>query len=192
MHSAPPLCGIFIGGQSRRMGGHPKGLLSHPKTGQPLLAYLRDLAAQAGLDCVLVGQRPEYAHFGLPMLADTPAHIGPLGGLFALLSSSASGALVLSCDLPSLSFELLLRLSTEDFSFCDVLAPQRDGRFEPLFARYHPAALPALTAAIAAGERSFQQLFRRLRVARFAISKSEERELDDWDNLQDVPLALRP
>jgi len=131
------LCGIFVGGQSRRMGGHPKGLLPAPEAApavkpaaqtpapdsgpllgpapaQTLVARLAGLATAQGLPVVLVGTRPEYAGLGLPLLADRPPGHGPLGGLAALLlaatESGHDGAIALSCDLPFLGAGLLGRL----------------------------------------------------------------------------------
>src|SRR4051812_34952762 len=52
-HTRQPLCGLFIGGQARRMGGVAKGLLAAPDTGEPLVARLRRHAESLGLRCVL-------------------------------------------------------------------------------------------------------------------------------------------
>lgn len=180
------LCGIFVGGASRRMGGSPKGLLLHPATGQPLALHLASLATQAGLACVLVGQRPEYSHLGLPMLEDRPPGIGPLGGLLALLEAASDGALALSCDLPYVTLGLLRRLLAAAAPELDVVAPQRGGRWEPLCAVYRPSVLPVLRQAVGEGERSFQRLLLRLRVAALPLSAEEHRQLDDWDCPQDL------
>ncbi len=178
------------------MGGYPKGLLPDPASGRPLVQRLCALAQQAGLDCLLVGQRAEYLALGLPMLADRPAGIGPLGGLSALLHAAREkdrdGVVALSCDLPYLSPALLSRLllPAAELADCDVLAPQRQGRFEPLCARYQPTVLPVLRQALDAEERSFQKLLRRLRVRALSLSPAEAHELDDWDEPKD--LAPRP
>jgi molybdopterin-guanine dinucleotide biosynthesis protein A len=193
-----PLCGIFIGGNSTRMGGYPKGLLPDPVTGQPLVLRLLGLAEGAGFPCVLIGKRAEYATLGRPMLADCPSGVGPLGGLSALLQAIGErpGALALSCDLPHLSGELLRRLASPllaaEPSDWDVLAPRRQGRWEPLCACYKGSVLPVLEQALAAEERSFQQLYRRLRVAPLPLLAAEHRELDDWDEPGEVPAELRP
>lgn len=187
-----PLCGIFIGGASRRMGGRPKGLLRDPETGQTLVARLAALIAQRGLPCVLVGQRPEYAALGMPMLADCPAGIGPLGGLAALLRAAPHSALALACDLPYLKATLLDRLLWADLGGCDVVAPARQGRWEPLCAHYKAAALPSLEQALSVGERSFQRLFLRLRVVALPLDDLEQHELDDWDEPLDLVRGRDP
>lgn len=188
IRDAAPRCGIFIGGQSSRMGGRPKGLLREPATGQTLVARLIGQAQGLGLDCVLVGQRPEYASFGLPMLKDDPPGIGPLGGLSSLLTGATQGALALSCDLPYLSQALMARLISVDRAGCDVVAPRRGDRFEPLCALYLPSVLSPLRQAIERREHALQRLLSGLRVKTLPLTDEEERQLDDWDSPADIPV----
>jgi molybdopterin-guanine dinucleotide biosynthesis protein A len=125
--------GIFVGGASSRMGS-PKGLLE--VDGDPLAARLARLArALDPSEVVLVGERDEYAHLGLPMLRDGGSRgpltgAGPLGGLVSLLEHAGPRwALALSCDLPFVSVELLRALAGAPDAA--VVAPVRQGRLEP-------------------------------------------------------------
>lgn len=193
--------GIFIGGAARRMGGIPKGLLPDPAAGVPLVTRLAGLLGEVGADCVLVGERPEYRTLGLPMLADSPPGIGPLGGLAALLEAGAagghSGVLALACDLPAVPLPLLSRLAASDGanpSDYDALAPRQapGAPWEALCARYQLTALPHLRQALTAGERSFQALFRRLRIRELPLNAAERTCLTDWDEPTDLPPGVRP
>lgn len=131
-----PVCGLFVGGQARRMGRVAKGLLPAPDTGEPLVIRLRQKAESLGLRCVLVGEAPAYAGLGLPMLADDPPGIGPLGGLRALLGAAAGApVLALACDLPFVSRELLGLLA----AFCPPEIDRADGTL-PLRAPFAAAA----------------------------------------------------
>lgn len=194
MRDPAPLCGIFVGGASRRMGGAPKGLLPAPDTGEPLVLRLRRIATEAGLRPVLVGRAEAYAALGLPVLADDPAGVGPLGGLAALLRAAGElGAVALSCDLPHLTAATLGRIREAPVlpvpgGRWDVVAARRgpEAPWEPLCARYAPSALPILSAALAAGERSFQGLFRRLAVVPLALAPEALTELADWDEPGDI------
>lgn len=174
------------------MGGVAKGLLPAPDGGAPLVTRLRQLAESLGLRCVLVGQAPAYGGLGLPMLADDPPGIGPLGGLRALLGAAAGApVLALACDLPYVSAALLKKLSVApelevNQPPYDVRAARRQERWEPLCAWYAPSVLPALDRALAAGERSFQALLRRLHVHELPLSAAEAAELTDWDAPGDI------
>lgn len=198
--AASPLCGVFIGGQSRRMGGRPKGLLPAPDTGEPLVLRLTRLAHGLGLEVRLVGESPAFTEQaralrelqGLIVLPDRPAGIGPLGGLHALLDEAAPrDAVVLACDLPHLSAPLLQRLLPPLEPGFDARVPRREAAggttgWEPLCARYGASALPALQEALAQGVRSFHGLLARLRVEALELDAAGQRGLADWDSPEDV------
>ncbi len=184
------LCGIFVGGRARRMGGIAKGLLPAPDSGEPLVARLARLISELGCEPVLIGEEPRY-RAALPSLrtvADLPPSIGPLGGLAGLLEAAHEGtALALACDLPAVSRNLLERL-VQSGSHAPVLAPRsQPGLWQPLCARYDAAALRApLAQAIARGTRSFQALFAELAVEELPLSEAELAELIDWDEPEDL------
>jgi molybdopterin-guanine dinucleotide biosynthesis protein A len=172
------------------MGGAPKGLLLAPDSGEPLLVRSCRLVRSLGLSPCLVGNAEPYRALvpELVRIADSPAGIGPLGGLLGLVQS-AHGApvLALACDLPRLS-EALLRKLVSTHADADVLAPRNElGLWEPLCARYDAARVTApLQTAIAAGVRSFQRLFVGLQVAELPLSEAERADLVDWDSPEDI------
>lgn len=203
--------GVLVGGRSSRMGGQPKGLLHVPGSDESLVVHALRVGAEAG--CAprwLVGDLDVYDELALAheselgasfadgaepafrgRLQDDPAQVGPLGGLRALLlAASANGlphVIVVACDMPHLTPALLTALR-EHPSLDAVLAARRgaDAPWEPLLARYRPALLlPAVDAALAAGERSFQKLLLRVTVTEFQ-APGLERALLDWDRPEDV------
>lgn len=103
--------GVFVGGQSSRMGS-PKGLLPMPGAeGVCVLEHLLSTAERAQMFPVfLVGDASPYAALlsRLPhevtLLDDDPAGVGPLGGLAALLKAcaqtDAAGVIAVACDMP--------------------------------------------------------------------------------------------
>lgn len=197
---ASPLCGVFIGGQSRRMGGRPKGLLPAPLTGEPLVVRLTRLLRELGLEVRLVGESPAFAEqartlpelSSLAVVPDRPPGIGPLGGLHALLTEAAPrDVVVLACDLPYLSPALLSRLLPPLPPGIDARVPRREvdgdrAGWEPLCARYGAQALPVLRQALAEGVRSFHGLLSRLRVEALELDAAGQRCLADWDSPEDV------
>jgi molybdopterin-guanine dinucleotide biosynthesis protein A len=182
--------GIFVGGQSRRMGGAPKGLLLAPGSGESLIARLARVGRDAGLEPILVGSA-ELGELGasLPRISDREPRVGPLSGLASLLERAGSRrCIVVACDMPRVSAALLARLQHESPDAA-VLAPRdvATGKWEPLCARYDPTVVaPVLASAIKAGARSFQELFRELSVVELALSESERDDLQDWDTPEDI------
>jgi molybdopterin-guanine dinucleotide biosynthesis protein A len=186
----PPLLAIFVGGASRRMGGHPKGLLRAPEGGS-IVERWRSLAPAAGLSAsVLVGEAGAYAHLGIQSIADEIPEAGPLGGLVGVLRLRPEAQVVaVACDMPYVTADLLRRLAFSEVE-ARVLAPWRDDRYEPLFARYDrarvlPLAERQLTGG-ASGDRSLQKLLREAGAQRFALSEQEWPLLADWDEPADT------
>ena len=191
-----PLVGLFVGGLGSRLGGAAKGNLENgagERVIERLIAACREALGDSEL--VLVGASDAYAELGLPALPDTPAGVGPIGGLRALLlAAEARGVphvIALACDLPYVGAPLIHRLATETLDAA-FLAP-RDGAFwQPLLARYETqAALAAVEAALAHGEHALKSIAARLgESARpLSIDEGERLELRDCDSPADLAAA---
>ena len=98
---------VLAGGQSRRMG-RDKALL--PLGGQTLIERVLAAAHPLGYPRVIIGDPTAYAHFGLPVHPDRRPSLGPLGGLYTALSTTATPVLLLACDLPFLTPDFLRHL----------------------------------------------------------------------------------
>jgi molybdopterin-guanine dinucleotide biosynthesis protein A len=154
---------VLVGGRSSRMG-FDKALL---RWGSATLVERVASAARAAAGSVtLVGAPERYAHLGYPTLADAEANRGPLGGIVAALAAtSADWNLILACDMPNVSAELLKGLFTAAEAGCaevDCVAPVHEAGTEPLCAVYHRRALPALRAALDANRLKMQAIVRSL------------------------------
>jgi molybdopterin-guanine dinucleotide biosynthesis protein A len=73
-----------------------------------------------------------------------------LGGLHAALSAtSAEWNVLVACDMPAVTSQLLEELlAAAEASGADALVPETAGGLEPLCAVYHARLLPAVEAAI--------------------------------------------
>lgn len=193
-----PLCGIFIGGAAKRMGGYPKGLLpiagAAPGTVEPIVLGLRRLAESVDLDTVLVGKHAAYQHLSIPHLGDEPEGIGPMGGLRTLLlAAKGREVIALACDMPFVSKQILERLLAVDLTAADVAAVQTEpgAPLESFLARYRPTVRSHLEQAIASGEHSLQRVLRGLRVKTLLLSEEERRVAKDWDRWEEVPDSVK-
>ncbi len=168
------------------MGGQPKGLL-RVADGGSIVERWRELATAVGLPSVLVGEAGAYAHLRMETIADEIPGAGPLAGLVGLLRSRREAEVIaVACDMPHVTADLLKRLA---FSETDaaVLAPRRDNRYEPLFARYDRArALPLAERQLAGADRSLQKLLRDAGAQPLPLSDEEWAQLADWDAPADV------
>lgn len=150
---------VLAGGQSSRMGADKALLLLDDRTViECILDVLEDVAA----DVFIVGERPEYHTFGVPVYPDRVSGAGPLAGLeTALRLAKHDRVLLTGCDMPFLNVGLLRAMADVPFTG-DALVPVRrvDGalRPEPLHAIYRKQSLVVIQERLAGGQRSLQRL----------------------------------
>lgn len=186
----PLAVGILVGGQGSRLGGVAKGLLpgrNQVPIIEQLLAELDAAIPQAPV--YLLGSKPEYAHLHLPYLTDSPSNVGPLGGLNALLQTSAAEVVLLGCDMPFVTRELIGRLLAAPC--LTAVATKADAvHFEPLFSRFNVrATLPVVQRLLSQCRYSLQGVLTELHADVLAIDPHEAAQLRDWDTPEDVELG---
>jgi molybdenum cofactor guanylyltransferase len=145
---------IIAGGQSRRMG-KPKLFLDY--RGNTFIAHLL-LQLQQQVNSVMIAGAPDprqLADLGVPVLADTEADIGPLGGIAtALAQACREWLLIVPCDNPLLPANYAVRLLTAARSQSSPLAyVRKQGRVQPLYAIIRKDLLASLERYLASGER---------------------------------------
>lgn len=109
--ASPPITAVILaGGRSSRMGSD-KALLAW--RGRPFVAHivaaLQSQVARIAINC---NSPADFAHFGLPLIADSIIErCGPLAGISAALAANSTAlTLVVPCDNPLLSPQLVERL----------------------------------------------------------------------------------
>jgi molybdopterin-guanine dinucleotide biosynthesis protein A len=130
---------LLTGGASRRMGQDKSALFSASLAAR--LAAVTDAAFEVGP-----------GRTSLPCIAD-PGH-GPLAALAAAAPSAPTAALVLACDMPFVTEDLLRWLAG-----CEGTAvPIVDQRIQPLCARYSAADVQRSIEVVEAGGRAMRAL----------------------------------
>jgi molybdopterin-guanine dinucleotide biosynthesis protein A len=175
---------VLVGGASTRMG-RDKALL--PYRGATLVRHVAALVEAAAGSVTLVGSRDGHAGLGYPLIPDNFPGCGPLAGLQAALAASpAEWNLVVACDMPVLTVDLLARLlEAAAASGADALVPvSPGGRPEPLCAVYRRELARPLALALARGVRKVSEALAGLRVALWPVSDPERFENlntpEDW------------
>ncbi len=131
---------ILAGGRSSRMGTD-KGLMHFQE--RPLISHVIDVLRSLEIENILIiTQHGAYEQFGYPCFPDLIQDKGPLGGIYAgLIHSAATKNLVLACDMPFLTKELLSAL-IYNMGIEDALITQHQGKAEPLCSIYASTCIP--------------------------------------------------
>jgi molybdopterin-guanine dinucleotide biosynthesis protein A len=132
--------------------GAPKALLD--VGGRPMIGHVADTVARVVSRVTIVSDRPEELTFlGLPVIPDVHHASGPLGGLHAALTAARTeAALIVSCDLPFLTPDLLSGLIRRH-GRKPATVPRTD-RLHPVCAVYDRRLAEPAARSLAEGRRS--------------------------------------
>ena len=190
MHLSPelpsrlPLGVVLAGGASRRFGS-PKALA--PVDGVRMVDRVLDAMFAAVPDVIVNANEPDlFADLGLNLRMDDVHGFGPLAGVLTALRSAAElgrpGALVVACDLPWISPQVLRMIVTRSLTTeADAVVPESGRGLEPLCAWYSTDCLPEVERMIERGERRVHRLLARIRAD--VIPVDEVRQSGDPDVL---------
>ncbi|NNJ13432.1 molybdenum cofactor guanylyltransferase [Chloroflexales bacterium ZM16-3] len=166
------IAGIIVaGGRSRRLGIDKRRAQLWGADGPTLLEHTLEVLAPLCAELLVVLNDPE-GWPGLParVVGDRYHGTGALGGIYSgLAAAEQPSALVVAADMPLLNGDLLRALAETVFDG-DALVPltrgaaSRSGR-EPLHAVYRASCLPAMRAALEAGNYGVSALLNSLHVA---------------------------
>jgi len=154
----PDCTGVLVaGGQSRRMGGLPKGLVR--RDGETLarrsLALFRDLFGEL---LVVASDPAPWAGLSVRVIPDAIAGKGAPGGLHAALAAARTGWIfAAACDMPFLSAEAIGFLAARRGAAPAVLVEWERG-LEGLHAFWSRAALPTVERMLREGDPSIRAI----------------------------------
>ncbi len=139
------LAAVLAGGSGERIGGAKATV---QLDGRPLISYPLEAALDA-LGAVAVVAKDDVELPPLDQRAelwiepDEPRHPA-VGVIEALRRARGSAVVVIACDLPLLTSEVVGLLATADAEGSVAVLASAAGRPQPLLARYEPTALEAL------------------------------------------------
>src|SRR5438552_4793827 len=141
---------ILAGGRARRLGGLDKSRLV--VSGQPIivrqLAVLQPIAREV---FVVAPDTSRFVDLNVRVCPDVVAGAGAIGGILtAVECADAPFVIVIACDLPFLTTELLARLA-ELAETADASWTVRARGAEPLVACYRKSTAAAIRSAIDLG-----------------------------------------
>jgi len=157
---------ILAGGNSTRMGTD-KGLMQ--LGGRPMIQHVIDPMAKVCQRILIVSDNPMYGMFGFELVEDEQPDYGPVMGILSgLRQSKTDRNLVLSCDAPFVTFELMKQLVLLSDK-ADVVGAHSTKGIHPLIAVYNARCLPAFERAVAEGEHRLRTVIKELRVEELRV-----------------------
>ena len=163
---------ILAGGKSSRMGTD-KGL--QELCGKPLINYA--IQSLSGLcSTILISTSSDaYQSFGYKTVADEIPGIGPMGGIYSALKQSKTDInLVLSCDLPFVSKELLSFILKNSEGYQVAVPWQGNQHYEPLCGFYHLSILEQISLYIQNNNYKLPDIFEKISINRLVINKESD------------------
>ncbi len=118
--------GIILAGVKSSRMNQDKGLML--MDGNPMIQYVIDVLKTVVDEIIIISNNSEYEQFGYPVYSDIIKDKGPLAGIYTgLFYSQSETNVVLSCDVPYLSEQLISFLVSEHQNH-QITIPKKEGQ----------------------------------------------------------------
>lgn len=164
---------VLCGGKSVRMQAE-KGLVLYK--GKPFIRWIIEAIMPITSNIILVTSNGDYSLVGLPMIEDTYADKGPVGGIYTALNhSKTTRNLILSCDIPKITTELLRTVTDESWETEAPVTFLSDGKNDyPLIGVYSKSALKIFADAISADKLKLCSLVNMISHQKISINSDQK------------------
>ena len=176
---------ILAGGKSSRMGVDKGFILWKNK---PFIEHSIDALKPLVNNIIIVSDHIQYDALGYERVKDVVPETGPLSGLYSgLLQSDSDLNLVLSCDIPLISSEILTKLLTAFTEGTNAVACRAKDRVMPLVALYNKNCIATCEQLLDTNERRMMILLDTLdRVVYLELNKEETNQVKNINYTKDL------
>lgn len=183
---------ILAGGKSSRMGSD-KGLLT--VNGKMFVERVIDAMKPIVNDIIIIiSNNQKYNQFGYQRVADRIKDSGPLAGLYSgLHHSKTEYNLVLSCDIPMITTEVLKKLIDTDYENYDVVQIQSEHKTMPLIALYNKQCADKCLQLLQQGEKRLRVAVSQLNAKTILIESELDkfvRNVNTKEDLKEINYAV--
>lgn len=173
---------VLAGGKSSRFGSD-KSLA--PINGKPMISYSLDLLKSC-CQAVYVnrGKKEKEVYPDIDSIGDLIPDIGPMGGIYSCLNASATDYnLILTCDMPGLSSEMIKRIIDvwQRGRHEIIISKDREGNLYPFPGIYSKACIPVLRQLILNHNYKIQNLIRQMQVGEYLLNEGDERYMVNYN-----------
>lgn len=133
---------ILCGGKSSRVQSI-KGLVLYQN--KPFIEHIIEAVLSILINIQLITNTNDYDYLAYKKIKDIVVDKGPLGGIYTVLVHSETEMnLILSCDIPLISTEILLELIENHGTNFEVSVFKDTDRIHPLIGIYATSLIPVL------------------------------------------------
>lgn len=159
--------------------GEEKGLIRFQ--GKSFMHWILESVYPINSNPVLVTGNPAYRKFGLEMISDLIADKGPLGGIYTALNHSTSDlTLILSCDIPKITVEVLSHLVEKSQVSRNKITFLSDGKNDyPLIGIYPKLILKHIETSILSGRLKLRQFVENQPHQRIILNSDQHESLEN-------------
>ena len=161
---------ILAGGKSSRMGTD-KGLVN--LKGHSLINHVIQVVNLMCDDIIIISNQPRYKNLGVPVFEDILKNKGPVGGLHSgLRHSKTQYNLLVACDMPNISFDLIKFVLDNVDGTEDAVVPLNNNQPEPLCGVYAKNCIAQLEKAIDENRFKMQEILKNLNTKYISVDES--------------------
>lgn len=163
---------ILAGGKSSRMGTDKGFILLNNK---PFVQYSIDALKPLVSEIIIVSDNDDYDVFGLKRISDLTKNAGPVAGICSGLEASITeNNLILSCDIPLISSDLLKQLINAIDDTSEIIQIESNGKTMPLIALYKKQVKSVFNDFLKADERRLRIAIKGCRTKNIIVDKTHE------------------
>ncbi|WP_166923669.1 molybdenum cofactor guanylyltransferase [Flavobacterium poyangense] len=175
---------ILCGGKSADLQSD-RGLVLFQ--GKPFIEHIIRAVLPITKKIKLVTTTKEYNYLTCKKIPDIITDKGPLGGIYtALMNSKTEFNLILSCDIPLISTQLLLELISKHTEEAGITIFESSSKMHPLIGIYSKKILPAIKEAIDSNQLKVMDLIARTPHQVIAIGESENFHLSNTNSADEL------
>jgi molybdenum cofactor guanylyltransferase len=141
----------------------------------------------------LITSSKEYDYLPYPKIPDLIVDKGVLGGIYTALSyTETEFNLILSCDIPLISTELLQELISKHTQEAEITVFDSESKTNPLIGIYSKKTAPVIKSAIDADELKMTDLLAKVphQVLNIEESENDPSNINPADELNDLNINL--
>ena len=175
---------ILCGGKSSRMQSE-KGLVLFQ--GKPFIEHIIEAALPISDSIQLVTNTADYDYLPYQKIKDIELDKGPIGGIYsALVHSDSAINLILSCDIPLISTELLAELIAKHQTDFEVSVFSEANKIHPLIGIYTKKIVPILKKAIEENDLKMMRLLEKVNHQIIEVAGERSRQFKNVNSLAEL------